>query len=1027
MSKFFIILFVSTYLSSVKGLEHLLHYVIDDVSAGSYKYYSLGYEGLVKIKLTTQFGDADIYVSTKTTKPTYEPDQYCLQSTTCGEDIVYLPEDFKRPVSIGVYGHPSHESSRYTLLVYQVKDVDNNFTEKDSRNDDLQDIYSKMLEYENQIFLEILQEDGLVVAAKGLGLETIFMNVIKAYSDPGQLVLVLNTSDCEQQYIIEHLKKQGVKHLPKVITAQYLSEDRKDTYEDGGVLFITGRILVVDLLKNRVPIEHVSGILVYRAHSILNSYQEAFALRLFRKTNKTGFIKAFTNSALAFTVGFANVEQVMKKLYVKKLYLWPRFHKIVNTSLSKVKPEVYELHVELTSKMINIQTRLLDIMNGTLQELKRLNKYLDLEELTVENAVGKKFLKQLQQQLDPIWNQLCPKSKTLVSDLKDQRYLLTCLMHQHSVSFYATLAKFKIMDYVKNCGGWILLDLFEQLDKSAKERVYSEKDVMKPELDPKWSALTEILSEIGYDINKSKSKAPEKILVLTQDTRTCAQLKNCLTMGAKEYLLYEAMKKLKPTDIKDKKKPNSSNSSEFTESSENTESTENTENNEPEATTEDEKEESESYVLTFSQKPQTDHEESDLNSEDEISPSQRFEEFSQLADLTLSESLPNEPLLIIQSVKKGGDSMSLQQTLEDTLPKYVIMYTPDISAVRQLEVYQNKNPPIALKVYFLLYGGSVEEQVYLTSLRREKEAFDKLVAAKTTMVIPAEQDGKHSEPEPTSTDKANENESTRKGGLQEDQVVPTNKVIVDMREFRSELPSLLHQRDIEIEPVTLLIGDYILSPDICVERKSISDLIGSLTTGRLYNQAVAMSRYYEKPMLLIEFDQNKTFGLHGKYFVSRGMSSTDITNRLILLTMHFPKLKLVWSPSPHATAQLFEELKLGRPQPDGTKAAQIGLDDDTDDKTLMAEKYNCHIQDFVAKLPGIHSKNLRRILDRGQSLDHLISLSMDQLLQIVDNKNDAELLYSALHDNPKAHSSSSNSVKAATSKVKSRGLFYKKK
>lgn len=59
----------------------------------------------------------------------------------------------------------------------------------------------------------------------------------------------------------------------------------------------------------------------------------------------------------------------------------------------------------------------------------------------------------------------------------------------------------------------------------------------------------------------------------------------------------------------------------------------------------------------------------------------------------------------------------------------------------------------------------------------------------------------------------------------------------------------------------LQIGDYILSPDMCVERKSINDLIGSLNSGRLYQQAVAMTRHYAKPMLLIEFDQNKPFDL----------------------------------------------------------------------------------------------------------------------------------------------------------------------
>ena len=57
------------------------------------------------------------------------------------------------------------------------------------------------------------------------------------------------------------------------------------------------------------------------------------------------------------------------------------------------------------------------------------------------------------------------------------------------------------------------------------------------------------------------------------------------------------------------------------------------------------------------------------------------------------------------------------------------------------------------------------------------------------------------------------------------------------------------------------IGDYILTPEIGVERKSVSDLIGSLNNGRLYNQCVMMCRYYPRPVLLIEFDPQKSFSL----------------------------------------------------------------------------------------------------------------------------------------------------------------------
>ena len=69
-----------------------------------------------------------------------------------------------------------------------------------------------------------------------------------------------------------------------------------------------------------------------------------------------------------------------------------------------------------------------------------------------------------------------------------------------------------------------------------------------------------------------------------------------------------------------------------------------------------------------------------------------------------------------------------------------------------------------------------------------------------------------------------------------------------------------------------------------------------------------MTRFYTKPMLLIEFDANKPFALQGKYYLSRDVASSDLTTRLQLLTMHFPKLRILWSPSPHATAELFEEV-----------------------------------------------------------------------------------------------------------------------
>ena len=53
-----------------------------------------------------------------------------------------------------------------------------------------------------------------------------------------------------------------------------------------------------------------------------------------------------------------------------------------------------------------------------------------------------------------------------------------------------------------------------------------------------------------------------------------------------------------------------------------------------------------------------------------------------------------------------------------------------------------------------------------------------------------------------------EPKSSRKGGARDQKAKDKNpaKIIVDMREFRSELPALIHKRGIEIEPVTLQVS-----------------------------------------------------------------------------------------------------------------------------------------------------------------------------------------------------------------------------
>ncbi|KAL0372957.1 UNVERIFIED_CONTAM: DNA repair endonuclease UVH1 [Sesamum calycinum] len=164
-------------------------------------------------------------------------------------------------------------------------------------------------------------------------------------------------------------------------------------------------------------------------------------------------------------------------------------------------------------------------------------------------------------------------------------------------------------------------------------------------------------------------------------------------------------------------------------------------------------------------------------------------------------------------------ALESNQSILDTLqPSVIIVYHPDVAFVREIEVYKSENPSKRLKVYFLFYEDSTEVRKFEASIRRENGAFESLIRQKSLMMIPVNQDEQllsvSSSLEPQSI--TAQNLVTRKAGGKKE-AEKEMQIIVDMREFMSSLPNVLHQKGMRIIPVTLEVGDYILSPLMCVE------------------------------------------------------------------------------------------------------------------------------------------------------------------------------------------------------------------
>ena len=63
-------------------------------------------------------------------------------------------------------------------------------------------------------------------------------------------------------------------------------------------------------------------------------------------------------------------------------------------------------------------------------------------------------------------------------------------------------------------------------------------------------------------------------------------------------------------------------------------------------------------------------------------------------------------------------------------------------------------------------------------------------------------------------------------------IVPV-RIVVDEREKRSRIPGLLRQAGAVTDFAHLKVGDYVISAETAIERKTIQDLLNSVYDGRL--------------------------------------------------------------------------------------------------------------------------------------------------------------------------------------------------
>lgn len=803
---------------------------------------------------------------------------------------------------------------------------------------------------------------------------------------------------------------------PRHVTADLPSAERLRLYDSSSCLCVTTRILVVDLLSGRLDPGRVSGIIVLNAHNVSESSGEGFVVKLYRTKGGTGFVRAFSEHPVALTSEFAKAEKVLKALHCSNFQLWPRFRAAVQDDFEMAAPELVEVSVCADPEASVIYEAIAELLDASVKELRKHEK-LDTADLTPSQGLTSAFDETIRLQLASVWHTVPPKVRQLVDDMRTLRSLATYLLKFDAVTFFRYLENLRTTDGTKSA--WMFHSASHIIFEAAKKRVYRSETNAKgnaiiPVLEelPKWKPLLEIIEEI-MDENQGGEKDVRPIVVFCEDEYTCEQLQKVARPdGAKAYmesvyLQYLASKSGSNKRSGSKKRKASRRPADASLANQ----------LEEKALRKEAKELAVLQNVAGGGKDAAKGDDVGNRKRDAGTPA--TEDDAPCVKENAIVEWFEKNLVFVPSNASG------YLTLWTHEPNRIIVYDPDVALVRQIELYtaqqqakrsdgggdtpvvdlvqgageasavaetasngpaavSNSNPTLhptcdhkVIRVYLLRYEPSPELDKFHARLARERKSFEDLIRSKGAMALNLLSNDKDIAftPIQRADNAASANSITRKGGggpAAMDKI----RLVVDMREFMSSLPAVLYAQAYNLVPVTLEVGDYILSPEICVERKTIPDLRGSLQSGRLYQQAEAMCKHYPISILLIEFDGDRAFALQSATELGTEIQSGHIMSRLVLLCLHHPRLRLVWSRSLHATADMFRQLKANYDEPDPAVCAQVGMDPTNANRNTAA-------LDMLRRLPGVNDSNFRALCKEAGSMSGLCKLSSETLQGIM--------------------------------------------
>ena len=315
-----------------------------------------------------------------------------------------------------------------------------------------------------------------------------------------------------------------------------------------------------------------------------------------------------------------------------------------------------------------------------------------------------------------------------------------------------------------------------------------------------------------------------------------------------------------------------------------------------------------------------------------------------------------EQKAIIKSFKMGEYDVLLSTSVAEEgidIPAVdlVVLYEPVPSEVRMIQRRGRTGRKRTGRVKVLVTEGTRDEAYYWSSIRKEDNMKSQLI-------------------DPEILDELNASAVERMENQRNVKVIERPKeendfpvVYADSREGNSKVIRHLTEMEIDVKINSMAVGDYQVSDEVVIERKTANDFVSSIIDKRLFKQARELTEEFKKPIIILEGDD-----------IYNGMIHPNaIRGTIAALAIDF-RISIIPTRNAQDTAAMIKRIAVR--EQNGKK---IPISIRTDKKPVTQMEQQLFI---VESLPNIGPVNAKNLLKHFGSVSEVFNASESDLQEV---------------------------------------------